>query len=314
MAAEAMSVRAFAKTTALMLISFATISFTTWAASPFPHALQPAVTVPGGSMTVQSIQQGLPVVLAGPADVALQASWAESAVNGIEARCVVPTDAAPGRYDLIVGEERREGAVWVLESIPASYRIAFVSGHEPAGLVQAATAAVEAEALGLVFIGADADAAPYRAAARETTLPVWVTGVGDRSEWPFAFAAAIGQDTLLFHDPRVTKLGAGSGELHRLRRATRASRWTIAVSPHYDPYIGIRNQLILFADDPVDMFVAPLDRIPETPEDLPVPGFWPRVRFEPIVAGAADALLVVQFSSAPLRSARISVPSPPETP
>jgi len=211
-----------------------------------------------------------------------------------------------------VGDDRRAGAVWILEELPASYRLAFAAGGDAGQLAEAAAAAEAAEVLAMVFIhpgGGNDDA--YARAIEAAPFPVLLVGPGKRVDAPFPFACAIGNDTLLIHDPLVTRLGAADGALHRLRRATRASRWSIAVWPQYDPFIGRRAQLILFSDDPVDLFVAPLEEVPERLEDAPMPGFWPGVRFEPLMAGAADTLLVVQVTPATLRTTRIPLREEP---
>jgi len=280
-----------------------------------PNTLQPAIAAPGGSIRVVAAEAGLPIALSGPMDIALEAAWTANPADGVHAQCVIPADTPPGRYGLSVGDETREGAVWVLEELPASYRLAFAAGDSSADIAGVLAAAESAEVLALVFIADGGDTDAYSQIFTEAPLPVIVTGVGRPVDTPFPFATAIGQDTLLFHDPRVTRLGAADGDLHRLRRATRASRWSIAVWPLYDPFLGRRAQLILFSDDPVDLFVAPLEEIPERLEDAPLPGFWPRVRFEPLTAGAADTLLVLEVTPATLRPARIPLQAsePPRT-
>lgn len=271
-----------------------------------PNALQPAIAAPGWEILVHAAESGAPIAMEGPESYELEPRWRESIPDGVRARCPIPSGAMPGRYDLIVAGERRAGAVWIMEDMPGSYRLALVAGGTPGHLDDAMAAAGTAEALALVYIGpaGESDADAYREILAKAPLPVLVTSVGRRADLPYPFANTIGEDALLFHDPRVSRLGQADGDLHRLRRATRASRWSIAVWPFYDPFVGRRAQLILFADDPVDLFVAGLEQIPEDPADAPMPGFWAGIRFEPLTAEAADTLLLIEVTPTALRATR----------
>jgi len=49
--------------------------------------------------------------------------------------------------------------------------------------------------------------------------------------------------------------GPQPGILHRLRRMLRPCRFTIGLTHRYEPAMGVRSQLVLFADDPIDLLL-----------------------------------------------------------
>lgn len=64
------------------------------------------------------------------------------------------------------------------------------------------------------------------------------------------FIAVDTKDLLMADD-----LGPQPADLTLWRRATRACRWSVGFSHRYDPLMGMRAQLALFVDDPLDLFI-----------------------------------------------------------
>lgn len=279
-----------------------------------PHLLQPAVVAPGDPLVVNAEAGDLPVRLEGAVSIELTPAWTVSAADGAQAVCEVPAEVPAGRYDLLIGEERRPGAVTIIPSWPTPLLVAFATGTTPESLALAARGAEAAGAVLLVFLQAsDADGLTYAAyaeAAATRAVPVQTLGGTAGSGTHLPAVLRLGQDALLLHDPAADHFGDGAGRLHRLRREHRAARWSVAVWPAYDPLIAMREQLILFADDAVEVFISTLGALPDDAEAAGLPGFWPRTRFEPLAAGAADTLLLVQLDSRQARPVRMPLGGP----
>lgn len=63
-----------------------------------------------------------------------------------------------------------------------------------------------------------------------------------------------GNDSFLVIEPHAQ--GVDAGQLQRIRREVRASRWTIGITRQYEPLQDPRMDLLLFHDDPVDVFIT----------------------------------------------------------
>lgn len=61
-------------------------------------------------------------------------------------------------------------------------------------------------------------------------------------------------DSFLIIEPHAQ--GVDAGQLQRIRREVRASRWSIAITKRYEPLQDPRMDLVLFHDDPVDIFIT----------------------------------------------------------
>ncbi|MEA3364849.1 MAG: metallophosphoesterase [Candidatus Hydrogenedentes bacterium] len=73
---------------------------------------------------------------------------------------------------------------------------------------------------------------------------------------PLVYSFQYGPDGFLVFDTKdfimADNLDAQVGELQRLRRAIKPSRWSIGVTHRYEPSMSMRSQLVLFVDDPLD--------------------------------------------------------------
>ncbi len=73
---------------------------------------------------------------------------------------------------------------------------------------------------------------------------------------PLDYSFRYGADGYLVFDTKdfiiADPLDMQMGELERLRRAIKPSRWSIGASHRYDPSMSMRSQLVLFVDAPLD--------------------------------------------------------------
>ena len=76
---------------------------------------------------------------------------------------------------------------------------------------------------------------------------------------PLVYSIQYGVDGYLVFDTKdfviADDLDAQVGELQRLRRAMKPSRWSIGMTHRYDPSMSMRSQLVLFVDDPLDYLI-----------------------------------------------------------
>jgi hypothetical protein len=88
---------------------------------------------------------------------------------------------------------------------------------------------------------------------------------------PDTYAFAYGPDGFLVYraDGAATSLGPQPGELQVLRRTLKPVRWCVGVTDRYDPFTGLRQQLVLFVDNPLDRLIAGYDGKPEAAPVLP---------------------------------------------
>jgi hypothetical protein len=68
-----------------------------------------------------------------------------------------------------------------------------------------------------------------------------------------------GKDGFLSYDTKdyssASELGPQDGLLEVYRRAIKPARWSVGLTHRYEPMQGIRSQLVLFVDDPLDFLL-----------------------------------------------------------
>lgn len=214
----------------------------------------------------------------------LNAEWAP--VPGVMTTGKVKlTDSIPaGTYALRVTAGGREDvnhrSVYVFEEFPETYGIAHVtdthigSGRHPRSahaimkdVIQAVNAsdAVLALITGDLTENGDKDQFRLFLDVLDTcAVPTFVVpGNHDRQAnhyeaffGPLTYAFSFGQDGFLGFDTKdflvADDMGRQDGLLHRFRRILRPKRWTIGFTHRYEPTMGMRAQLTLFVDDPLD--------------------------------------------------------------
>lgn len=117
------------------------------------------------------------------------------------------------------------------------------------------------------------------------------------------YAFTYGRDGYLSFDTKdyVTAADTGpqAGALETLRRSIKAARWSIGFSHRYEPLQGMRSQLSLFVDNPLDYLLFGHWHRENTEEEKGVP--WGRTRISVVPAGINGAFRLVDVTPAGLR-------------
>ena len=214
----------------------------------------------------------------------LECAWAPLPDDQMCASCVAPDAIEPGCYALKAvsenGEDINERAVYVVESFPETYWIAHITDthigttrhpRRTVEIIDELLASVNASEAFLALITGDLTENGRPEQFREflelldaCRLPTFVVpGNHDRLDrhyerffGPLTYVFQFGLDGYLGFDTKdlliADGLGPQDGALHRLRREIRASRWSIGFTHRYDLTMGMRAQLTLFVDDPLD--------------------------------------------------------------
>jgi len=252
----------------------------------WPRPGYPAVVVPGGILEVGASAEGTLSLEGAASSGPLEATWSPGTGTTRIGRAVVPEGTVPGRYAVqlagAAATAQRAGSVHVLEAFPEDYAIAIVRGVSsddatgtlpvfPADL----NARLSAESAHLaIFLGAltrEGSVEEYQALEAlllASDVPVYLcpdptearqsafrNHFGDRIH-----GVTFGRDGYLLlgaglmdSDPQTH---ARLGEAHRLRRALRASRWSVGVAGAYGLDWDLRAQVALFVDDPLNYLIA----------------------------------------------------------
>ncbi len=94
------------------------------------------------------------------------------------------------------------------------------------------------------------------------------------------YAFRYGKDGFIVYDTREYRTADGWGEqdtlLYRYRRELKPSRWTFGITHRYEYTMGIRAQIILFIDDPIDFLLYGHTHRENTKEESIIP--WGKTR------------------------------------
>lgn len=246
-----------------------------------PNEGAPALVRPGATFRVLSKAQGRLSLVNGRV-WPVEAAWKRSA-GRYEAVGTVAQTVPPGRYALLLETDAETDlnacSVWVYDSFPETYAVAHVTDPRlgvGSGAFSQILDEINAEQPALVLIsgnltqtGAPADFLQLLGELARCDRPTFLTpGDLDRRLYetyfgPANYAVWFGQDAYLaldLADPDTADgLGAGDGELHRLRRAIKAARWATGFTARYVPTAAVRAQLALFVDDPLDFVLTGAD-------------------------------------------------------
>lgn len=283
----------------------------------WPRPGFPAVVPPGGLLELCARTEGA-VSLEGAGQVIpLDVIWSPGTGTARIGRAGVPEGTAPGRYDLrVVGTDATAlsvGAIHVLEAFPEDYAIAIVRGVRSDDASDSLPvippdlgARLSAESVQLsVLLGPltrSGTAEEYQALevlllasevpvylcpdATEAASPVYRAYFGDR-----VHGVNFGKDGYLFLGAGLAAADPQSharlGEAHRLRRALRASRWSVGVASAYGLDWDLRAQIALFVDDPLNFLL-----VGSAPAELGATVPWGKTQFA-LPAGAPPGLLTV---------------------
>lgn len=263
-----------------------------------PNNGMPAVVAPGKAFPVY-LKEPADLALEGPASVPLSVTWRPER-GGVTGMAEVPADAPEGTYALVSpGRDRNLRSVYIRASFPEVYTVAHItdthlgSGRHPrsaeeiVGEVFAAANASEA-VLALVTGDLTDQGTPeqfqaFLAVLDTCTLPTFVTpGNHDRDGLnyehffgPLTSAFLFGPDGYLLFDTKdfivADELTAQDGYLDTYRRLIKPARWSIGATHRYEASMGMRAQLTLFVDDPLDVLIFGHWHRENTEEEKAVP-------------------------------------------
>ncbi|NIA13830.1 MAG: hypothetical protein GWP08_07090 [Nitrospiraceae bacterium] len=238
-----------------------------------------AVARAGGALHLVNEQSG--------AKIPLDAQWVDVPGPVKHAQCTVPGDTPPGAYALEVADgdrvDRNRRAVYVRESFPDHYAIAHLtdthigSARHPrpaADIFRDAIQAVNNSSAAFCVITGDLtdDGKPeqfkrFLDILDTCAIPTFVCpGNHDRLALNYentfglnTYLFWFGSDAYLSFDTKdfnvATELGRQDADLHVFRRAAKPARWTIGLTHRYEPDMGMRSQLTLFVDNPLDHLI-----------------------------------------------------------
>lgn len=248
-----------------------------------PNNTRPSLVLPGMSFEVLA-RDAVELELVSEGGVySLAVEWADLAGGVAQGICVTPEDIPPGEYSLrgsnAFRSDRNFRSVYVYEQYPETYRVALLSemriGAEEGRDTQVyrSIQAINGSGASIVLVTgnltADGKADQFALALDfldGCALPTFVyPGEADLAEglaqvvlgkMPYAFR--FGPDGFLGHRLAVsleTDWTGSTGRLHALRRFMRPLRWSVGILGRYRVGLSVREQLILFNDDPLDYVI-----------------------------------------------------------
>ena len=216
----------------------------------------------------------------------------------------IPADLPIGRYALeaVSGErrDRNERAIFIRDRFPEYYVFAHLSdvhigktrgaARDSETVFREVIEAINASEAAFALITGDltenGDEDQFRRFIEgldACTLPTYVcVGNHDRKArnyerffGPFTYRFRFGRDGYLVYDTKdfvtADELGPQDGLLHRYRRELKSCRWMIGATHRYEAMMGMRAQLILFVDDPIDYLFFGHWHRENTPDQIIVP-------------------------------------------
>ena len=304
-----------------------------------PNNGVPAIVTPGGCFDAVLTARASAIRLVadnGEARPALAVAWRERPGGLFLAHCIVDPDAPPGTYALEAeaagAVDRNIRSVYVRKSFPEYYLIAHLTDTHvgsdrhprPAAdvfrdAVQAANKSAAAFALVTGDLTDGGEAEQFRTFLEildTCTLPTFVcSGNHDRKAHnyentfgPLTYLFRFGEDGYIAFDTKdfvvADSLGPQDADLEVLRRAVKGARWAIGFSHRYEPDMGIRCQLVLFVDNPLDHFIFGHYHRANAEAEVAVP--WGRTPITVTPATVDGYMRVIDVSAKGVR------PRPPE--
>jgi hypothetical protein len=116
---------------------------------------------------------------------------------------------------------------------------------------------------------------------------------------PVAYTFTYGPDGYLSFDTKdfmiADSIGGQDADLQRMRREIKASRWSIGISHRYDPSMGMRAQLALFVDDPLDFLLFGHWHRENTEDQIRVP--WNTTRISVVPAAINGEMRLIDVAT-----------------
>lgn len=257
----------------------------------------------------------------------LEATWKPAAGGLFSALCTLPQGVPTGLYDLHAthpsGDDTSLRAVAVLGEVNEVYSFAHLSDtHIGSGrhkrsstdIMVDVVKAINASGANFCAITGDVTDGGSPDQFREfirimdtIAMPTLVcTGNHDREGLnyeqffgPLVYTFWYGRDGYLVFDTKdyytAPDLGSQPGELEVARRALKPARWSIGLSHRYESFQGMRSQLVLFVDDPLDYLLFGHWHRENTAEQRTVP--WGRTRISVVPAGINGSFRMVDVTA-----------------
>lgn len=291
-----------------------------------PRVGAPAAVVPGGILEVTARMEGNVSLEGAGSSIALDATWSPGTSGARLGRAIIPMGTAPGRYTLQVAGAtatvQRMGAVHVFAAFPEDYAIAVVRGAQPddAGgsepVIPADLGArLGAETVQLAILlgpftrgGSEEEYAALEAVLLASEVPVYLCPGTTEARSPVyrehfgdeVRGVTFGRDGYLLLGAGLTAADPQSharlGEAHRLRRAMRASRWSVGVAGAYGLDWDLRAQIALFVDDPLNYLI-----VGSAPAELGATVPWGKTQFTPPAGAPPGVLTVLEVTATGIR-------------
>lgn len=290
-----------------------------------PNNGMPALVIPGARFTVDLAAQSELQLQGESGSLALQATWSALPGGRLQASVRVPEGAAPGVYALEAkassASDVMPRAVFVYDAMPGYYVLAHISDtHVGSGrhkrtsqeIITDVFSAVNASEARLAVItgdltdqGTPEQFVEFLRLLDTLRVPSFVCpGNHDRFSLnyerffgPLAYSFTFGPDGYLVFDTKdylvADDIGAQDEELQVMRRALKASRWSIGLTHRYDATMGLRSQFTLFVDDPLDWLLFGHWHRENTDEEAKVPWGATRVSVVPAAINGAMRLIDV---------------------
>ncbi len=249
-----------------------------------PNDARPALVQVGQSFTVVAGEEAELALESVSDSFAVMTSWVRLPNGLYEGVGRVPPGAPRGAYTLKGvsdgTEDRNFRSVFVYESFPETYRVAHLSnlriGSETGRdtRIFQSTKAINEASVSIVLVTGDltnagtakqyAQALDLLGDCRAPTLvsvgrAEQVSGQAGDFLGPTTFAVRFGLDGYLGYysaTPDELDIEGRAGEMYRMRRSIRSARWSVGFANYYGPDGGLRDQLVLFRDDPLDVVIT----------------------------------------------------------
>lgn len=291
-----------------------------------PNNGVPAMVLPGGAFECVLPAQASLQIAGVEAAYPLETTWSTLPGERWRGVCIVPANTPPGTYALeaTAGDitDRTVRAVFVRKEFPDYYVVAHLSdihigkkerSRPPEDVARELFEAVSRSDASFVLVTGDltedGEMEQFRLFLEildACTLPTFVVAgnhdrLGRNYELffgPTTYMFRFGRDGYLAFDTKdfmmADDLGPQDGQLEVFRRAlleaagAGPSRWSFGVTHRYEPMMGMRSQLILFIDTPLDWLFFGHWHRENTPEEKTTP--WGATRLSAVPA-AMDGYL-----------------------
>lgn len=301
----------------------------TTGAIAWPLPGRPAVAVAGAALDVGLRQTGALQLASNAVTVALTLPEAAPLGGITRSAAQVPATVPPGVYDLIFTsgdvEERQQGVVYIVPTMPPVYAVALVRASAIAGDSDfgALREQLTASGVSLAFLMGplvpEAQPGAYAVlreqlagmpvplflcpAERDQAAPEYRANFG----FP-VYGVAYGEDGFLMLGAGFPAADAAAhsslGTAYLVRRELRGSRWSIGITSRFGLDWNPRSQIALFVDDPLDYLIAGASP-PELGAEVP----WGHARLMPPPKVPVGDFLVLDVDAGGIRVRQAEIPA-----